>query len=176
MTDYLWGTAALAGVLLVALVVWVLCWWHDRIDSEAYDRGYASGKRDGVAAGTRIGAAEGEAKAQARFDAWRQSEKEKAEREEQRRRMSLWARDIPEARQFEVVNVPTNTVPIYASVVVDERELDGPDALTKDEVLRRLRGEILREAERYIVVQHEYDPRLIGTRFVGCLRVLERRG
>ena len=175
MTDYLWGTAALAGVLLVAFVIRLLCWWHDRIDSEAYDRGYEAGKKQGVEAGTRIGAAEGEAKAQARFDAWRKTEKEKAEREEQRRRMSLWARDIPEARQFEVLDVPTNTVPIYASVVVDERDLDGPNALTKEEVLRRLSTEILREAEHYIVVQHEYDPRRIGVRFVGCLRVLERR-
>ena len=175
MTDYLWGTAALAGVLLVAFVIWLLCWWHDRIDSEAYERGYEAGKKSGQRIGEAAGLRAGEAAAEARFDAWRKAEKEKAEKEERQRRESLWARDIPESREFEVLSVPTNTVPIYASVVVDERDLDEPNALTKAEVLRRLCTEILREAERYIVVQHEYDPRRIGTRFVGCLRVLERR-
>lgn len=151
------GVAALAG-----LVWWLLRKWHDRIDSEAYDRGYKQGKMAGQAEGYSLGKTEGQAQERAR-----QAEAEAAQRR------SPWARDIPMAKQFEVAQVPYETVTLRAELVLDEKELQTE---TKTDLLNRLCGELLKEAREYVELER-YDnaPWLMGSVFRATLRVLKRQ-
>lgn len=173
MTNTIWPVITAAAVALIGMAVGLLCWWHDRIDSAAFDRGYEEGKRVGLQHGVAQGKIIGEAQERAR-----QAEAEAVKRRaEEKKQQSPWARDIPctETCKIEVASVPYGTVALRASLVIDESDLTGPDALTKDYVLSRLHAEILREAGRYIEVLQDTDPCYVGTRFLGVLRVLERR-
>ena len=77
-----WVLALLGVAGLTGLVWWLLRKWHDRIDSEAYDRGYKQGKSEGCTAGLAQGKIEGQAQERAR----------QAEAEAARRRSPLGAR------------------------------------------------------------------------------------
>ena len=87
---------------------------------------------------------------------------------------SPWAKDIPTARHFEVVTVPTEAVTLCTSVVVAPYELE---AMTKDRLMRELGAELLAQAAQFIEVeQRDNILGMIGTEFTGYLRVYKRRG
>ena len=87
---------------------------------------------------------------------------------------SPWAKDIPTARHFEVVTVPTEAVTLCTSVVVAPYDLE---AMTKDRLMRELSAELLTQAAQFIEVEQRDDfPGMIGTEFRGYLRVYKRRG
>lgn len=171
MTNTIWPVITAAAVALIGVAVGLLCWWHDRIDSAAFDRGYEEGKRvglqHGVAQGKVIGAVE---------ERTRQAEAEEVKRRaEEKKRSSPWARDIPrsvEGREFEVASVPYGTVTLRAQLVADVRELD---TLTKGELIDRLSAELLRKAKEYVELERYDDPTICGQVFRARLSVLERR-
>lgn len=99
-------------------------------------------------------------------------EKNRQKREEAKRRASPFARDFEPDKPFEVASVPYGTVVCRASVQVSYQDLE---TLTKDEVLRQLNAEILREAAHYVEVRQIEDPFLAGVLIEGRLRVLERK-
>ena len=97
-------------------------------------------------------------------------DKEKAKHED--KAPSPWAKDIPTARHFEVVTMPTEAVTLRTSVVVAPYDLE---ALTKDRLMRELSAELLTQAAQFIEVEQRNDiPCMIGTEFVGYLRVYRR--
>ena len=86
---------------------------------------------------------------------------------------SPWAKDIPTARHFEAVTVPTEAVTLRTSVVVSPYELE---TMTKDRLMRELRTELLTQAAQFIEVeQRDNILGMIGSEFVGYLRVYRRR-
>ena len=99
-------------------------------------------------------------------------EKNRQKREEAKRRASPYARDFEPDKPFEVASVPYGTVVCRASVQVSYQDLE---TLTKDEVLRQLNAEILKEAAHYVEVRQIEDPCLAGVLIEGRLRVLERK-
>ena len=167
MTGTYWTVSycvlALLGVAGLAGLVWrLLRKWHDRTDSEAYDRGYKQGKSDGYATGL----------AQGKIDGQAQERAQQAEAEAARRR-SPWARDIPTAKRFEVAQVPYETVTLRAELVLDEKELRTE---TKTDLLNRLYGELLKDAREYVELErYDNEPCLMGSVFRATLRVLKRR-
>lgn len=170
MTNTIWPVITAAAVMLIGAAVGLLCWWHDRIDSAAFDRGYEEGKRvglqHGVAQGKILGAAEERA---------RQAEAEEVKRRaEEKKQQSPWARDIPcaETCKIEVASVPYGAVTLRAQLVADVRELD---TMTTAELIDRLNSEVLRQAKSYIELDRYDDPMVCGEVFRATLRVLERR-
>ena len=158
-----WVLALLGVAGLAGLVWWLLRKWHDRIDSEAYDRGYKLGKATGYATGLAQGRIEGQAQERAR-----QAEAEAAQRR------SPWARDIPTAKRFEVAQVPYETVTLRAELALDEKELRTE---TKADLISQLYGELLKEAREHIeLVRYDNEPWQMGSVFRATLRVLKRQG
>ena len=99
-------------------------------------------------------------------------EKNRQKREEEKRRKSPFARDFEPDKPFEVTSVPYGTVVCRASVQVRYEDLE---TLTKEELLRQLRAEILKEASHYVEVRQIEDPCNAGVLVEGRLRVLERK-
>ena len=99
-------------------------------------------------------------------------EKNRQKREEAKRRASPYARDFEPDKPFEVASVPYGTVVCRASVQVRYEDLE---TLTKEELLRQLNAEILKEAAHYIEVRQIEDPCLAGVLIEARLRVLERK-
>ena len=87
---------------------------------------------------------------------------------------SPWARDLPTSQRFELVQVPCEAVTLRASLDVPEYDLRD---LTKADLLRQLRAEVLKQAAEYVEVRKDcYDPCRMCERFVATLRVYKRRG
>lgn len=105
-----------------------------------------------------------------------EKELDKLRKEKESARNSPFAKDFPMQKEFEVVHVPTKAVTLTSSVIIDDHDVaDG--LITKEEVISRLRRDILTEAEKFIEVEQGiYDPRYFGCKYIGTLRVIRRDG